>query len=394
MTLDTFTDAFDILADAPGGIPRLRKLILQLAVQGRLVEQDPNDEPANTLFEQIQNKKLQLIKANRLRKSSPLPEVSFDEMFFDLPRSWMWVRLGELGDWGAGATPDRKRADFYSGTIRWLKSGELNDGYVADSEEKITELALAKCSLRVNAPGDILIAMYGATIGKLAILQIEATTNQAVCACTCFTGVYNRYLFYLLRAFRQRFTDQGAGGAQPNISREKIIHTVAPLPPLAEQRRIVERVDELMARCDTLEQQGAQQTTQRRRLLATLIDGLLHANDAHEAAIAWARLRDSFDMLLDTPELVAPLRQAVLQLAVQGRLVAQDERDEPASVLLERVRAEKARLVRECKIKKVEPSVLVIVGQHLFAVPKSWAWSTLQSLVQLRSNNSRVSLAT
>jgi type I restriction enzyme, S subunit len=293
-------------------------------VQGRLVEQDPVDESASVLLRQIQLEKLQLIKDKSIRKSVPLPPVNYGEVPFKIPESWHWIRLGEIGDWGAGATPDRKRMEYYGGSIRWFKSGELTDGYITDSEETITEVALAQCSLRCNLPGDVLIAMYGATIGKLAILETEATTNQAVCACTCFSGVYNRYLFYLLRAYRHRFINQGAGGAQPNISREKIISTVAPLPPLAEQRRIVERVDQLMAFCDELEERQTRQGQERKRLLASLLGVLLSASGSDEVAAAWACLRDSFDLVFDAPESVTPLRQAVLQLAMQGRLVKQD----------------------------------------------------------------------
>lgn len=244
---------FDLLYSTPETIPKLRQAILQLAVQGKLVPQDPDDEDLTTLLEKIAKYRDLLIQNKTIRKRKPLPPVDDREKIFKIPETWKWVRLGDLGDWGAGATPDRKRPEYYDGSIYWFKSGELNDAYIGESEEMITDLALKECSLRENKPGDILIAMYGATIGKVAVLETHATTNQAVCACTCFEGVHNLFLLLLLKAYKDLFSKQGTGGAQPNISREKIILTAAPLPPLAEQKRIVAKVDSLLALCDTLE---------------------------------------------------------------------------------------------------------------------------------------------
>jgi type I restriction enzyme S subunit len=277
MNPETFFDNFGLLADTPNGVQKLRELILQLAVQGKLVPQDPNDEPASVLLERIKAEKDRLVKEKKIRKSKPLPPVEIDEIRFKIPDSWKWIRLNQIGDWGAGATPNRKKSEYYGGSIRWLKSGELRDGYVSESDENITESALKDCSLRINKCGDVLIAMYGATIGKVAILEVEATTNQAVCACTCFAGFYNRYLFLLLKSYRQYFSNQGAGGAQPNISRIKIISTVAPLPPLNEQKRIVAKVDRLMALCDELEAMIEQSQTDGEILMEAMVHQLVGA---------------------------------------------------------------------------------------------------------------------
>lgn len=231
----------------------LPKSILQAAVQGKLVPQDIHDEPASVLLERIRAEKARLVKEGKIKKEKPLPPISEDEIPYDLPEGWVWCRLGDLGDWGAGATPLRSESRYYhNGTINWLKTGELNDGIIYESEEKITEEALNECSLRINKVGDVLIAMYGATIGKLAIVGAEMTTNQACCGCTPFTGVYNYYLFYLLKAYRKILVEKGEGGAQPNISRIKIRNLPVPLPPLAEQQRIVAKVEELMALCEEI----------------------------------------------------------------------------------------------------------------------------------------------
>lgn len=237
----------------------LPKSILQAAVQGKLVPQDKNDEPASELLKRIQAEKATLIKTGKLKKEKPLPPITEDEIQYDLPNGWEWCKLGDVGDWGAGATPLRSERRYYSGgTINWLKTGELNDSIVYESDEKITQDALNECSLRVNKVGDILVAMYGATIGKLAIVGAEMTTNQACCGCTPFYGVYNFYIFYLLKANREKLIRQGEGGAQPNISRVKIRNFPVPLPPFNEQQRIVAKVDELMAMCDELKRVAEQ----------------------------------------------------------------------------------------------------------------------------------------
>ena len=243
---------FDILFTTEQSIDQLKQTILQLAVMGKLVPQDPNDEPASELLKKIAAEKARLIKEGKIKKQKPLPPIDEGEMPFELSEGWKWAYLNDIGDWGAGATPNRRNTKYYGGEIPWFKSGELVGDFISESEEHVTDLALKECSLRYNKPGDVLIAMYGATIGKTSILSVPGTTNQAVCACTPFTGVFNRYLLTILKAYKHRFTSMGAGGAQPNISREKIIATVIALPPETEQHRIVAKVDELMALCDAL----------------------------------------------------------------------------------------------------------------------------------------------
>lgn len=166
---------------------------------------------------------------------------------FEIPDSWAWARLGNLGDWGSGATPSRGNPEYYNGAILWIKTGELNNGYIYSSEETVTEKALKNCSLRYNNIGDVLIAMYGATIGKLGIAGVKLTTNQACCACTPYDGFYNLYLFYFLMTEKDRFIKLGAGGAQPNISREKIVNYLIALPPYNEQIRIVKQIQTILS---------------------------------------------------------------------------------------------------------------------------------------------------
>ena len=246
-------------------MPKLKKSVLQEAIQGKLVPQSPDDEPASVLLERIKAEKAKLFKEGKLKKKDLVDSVIFkgednkyyekvgseincidDEIPFEIPSNWQWTRMGTIGDWGSGSTPQRGNPAYYGGDILWLKTGELNNGIVYDSEEKITDKALRECSLRLNKIGDVLIAMYGATIGKVAIAGREMTTNQACCGCTPYQ-IYNKYLFHFLIASKDAFIKKGEGGAQPNISREKLIHHLIPIPPIQEQYRIVEKLEFVIA---------------------------------------------------------------------------------------------------------------------------------------------------
>ena len=225
---------------------KLKQSVLQYAMEGKLVKQNPSDEPASELIKKIENEKAELVKEGKIKKSKKLPAITDDEKPFDIPDSWEWIRLGNIGDWGAGATPSRQHPEYYGGDVLWLKTGDLNDGVIQDTSEKITEAGVANSSVKVNQPGNILIAMYGATIGKLGIVGKTLVTNQACCGCTPFKGIYNLYLFYYLLSARNRLIELGSGGAQPNISKTKIENFIFPLPPLEEQKRIVTKIEKIM----------------------------------------------------------------------------------------------------------------------------------------------------
>ena len=244
---------------------QLKKSILQYAIEGKLVPQDPNDEPASALLERIREEKNKLITEGKIKKDKNESIIyrrdnSYyekcgskilcidEEIPFYIPDNWEWTRLGNIGEWKAGSTPSKSNMDYYkNGSIPWLLTGDLNDGIIGDIPNKITEKALNETSVKLNPSGSILIAMYGATIGKLGILSFPATTNQACCACNVFQPFYNLYLFYFLMANKTHFVKQGEGGAQPNISREKIVKTLIPVPPISEQERIVNKLKELKA---------------------------------------------------------------------------------------------------------------------------------------------------
>ncbi len=274
----------------------LRQKILDLAIHGKLVPQDPNDEPASVLLERIRAEKERLIKEGKIKKPKKTKAACDKPHYpFELPKGWEWTTLGEIGSWQSGATPSRMNKDYYGGNIPWLKTGDLNDGTITYIPEYITQRALEETSVRLNPKGSVLIAMYGATIGKIGILSFPATTNQACCACYEYS-INQMFLFYFLLANRENFIAMGGGGAQPNISKEKIISTNMPLPPLKEQERIVAEIERWLSFVDIVEKEKS-----------------------------------------DLQSTICLAKSKILDLAIHGKLVPQDPNDEPASELLKRI---------------------------------------------------------
>lgn len=176
--------------------------------------------------------------------------VPAEEQPYEVPENWVWVRLENVASWGSGGTPSRKHEEYYNGDILWIKTGELNNGWIYDTEEKITDEGLKKSSAKLFPPYSVLIAMYGATIGKVAILGVPATTNQACACAVCNQSLLYMYLFYYCIFQKNVFIEKGKGGAQPNISQIILKQHPIPLPPLSEQQCIVERIEELFTKLD------------------------------------------------------------------------------------------------------------------------------------------------
>ena len=324
---------------------QLKASILQYAIQGKLVEQRVEEGTGEELYQQIQAEKQRLIQEKKIKKEKPLAEISEDEVPFDIPESWKWVKVGNVGSWSSGATPSRTNPAYYGGTIPWLKTGDLNDGFIKKIPEFITDLALEKTSVRLNPVGSVLMAMYGATIGKLGILDISATTNQACCACIPYEGMHNKYLFYYLMSMRRSYIGMAEGGAQPNISKEKIVNSLIPLPPLAEQKRIVAKIEELIPLVDRY-------------------------------AAAYEKL-EQFNAKF--PE---DMKKSILQYAIQGKLVEQRPEEGTGEELYQQIQAEKQHLIAEKKIKKEKPLPEIAENEIPFDIPESWKWVRLNNIAE------------
>ena len=244
-----------------------------------------------------------------------------------MPDNWAWTTLGNIGTWQAGGTPSRSNKSYYGGNIPWLKTGDLNDGLITNIPEKITEDAVANSSAKINPTGSVLIAMYGATIGKLGILTFPATTNQACCACIEYFAITQQYLFYFLLSHRDMFIAKGGGGAQPNISKEIIVNTAIPLPPLTEQERIVTEIERWFTLIDRIKQ-------------------------------------DESDLQI----VIKQTKSKILDLAIHGKLVPQDPNDEPASELL----------------KRINPKAEITCDNgHYTQLPKNWMVAPMQTICSL-----------
>lgn len=198
-------------------------------------------------------KKKETLTPEERLQAALVPE---SEQPYKVPENWCWTRMENIAQWGSGGTPSRKIPEYYNGDIPWIKTGELNDNYIFETEEHITQEAISHSSAKLFPVNTVAIAMYGATIGKVGILGIAATTNQA-CACGVSNPSTNyKYLFYYARSQKENFIKKGKGGAQPNISQDIIKSHEFPLPPLSEQQRIVDRIESLFAKLDEAKQKA------------------------------------------------------------------------------------------------------------------------------------------
>lgn len=323
---------------------QLKASILQYAIQGKLVEQRPEEGTGEELYQQMQTDKQTLIREKKIKKEKPLPDIIDDEIPFDVPESWKWVKVGNVGSWSSGATPSRTNPAYYGGSIPWLKTGDLNDGFIQEVPEYITDLALEKTSVRLNPIGSVLMAMYGATIGKLGILEIPVTTNQACCACIPYAGMNNKYLFYYLMSMRQSYIRMAEGGAQPNISKEKIVNSLIPLPPAEEQKRIVAKIEELLPYADRY-------------------------------AAAYEKL-EQFNAKF--PE---DMKKSILQYAIQGKLVEQRPEEGTGEELYQQIRTDCQQEETQPKRRSKKATPVIIAEQDPpFDIPETWKWVKLGEL--------------
>ena len=371
------TEGFNLLATAPDGIKSLRELILSLAVQGKLVPQDANDEPASELLKQIRAEKDRLIAEGKIKKDKPLPAIGDDEKPFELPEGWEWTRLQNL------ALP---QAGFA------FKSTHFNDSNIGLPLVRIRDVGVSNPATFYSGDyrdeflvhdGDWLISMDG----DFRVAEWKgacALLNQRVTRLIFFGFVQQKLISIALQAELSKLQGTKAYTTVDHLSGGQIANCVIPVPPLAEQSRIVAKVEELMALCDALEARGQLEAEQHTRLTATLFDALAASESAHALQENWTRLAASFDLVLDRPQAVDALEQTLLQLAVRGLLVPQDPRDEPASELLKQIRAEKDRLIAEGKIKKDKPLPTISDEEKPFELPQGWEWVRTPQITESR----------
>ena len=367
MNHETFFKNFELLVDAPNSVEELRELILQLAVKGKLVSQDPNEESASELLKKIKGENERLVK-----KSQVFTSIKEESVPFGLPNNWEWTWLGEITEITMGNSPPGNTYNEKGEGVPLINGPvEFNKGpFGLTIKSKFTTKPTKFCE-----KADLLICVRGSTTGRTNIAGFKACIGRGVAAIR--SKVYQPYINYFILSMRQQIYDLGTGSTFPSISQNHLISVLVPLPPFEEQKRIVAKVDLLMALCDQLEARQQKKHEKRILLNNAALDKLLTAPTPEEFAQHWQRICDNFDLLYDVPETVGQLRQSILQLAVQGKLVAQDERDEPASVLLEEIKSEKEQLAKDKKIRKINPLPPIKENEISYKLPDKWMWAHL-----------------
>ena len=369
---------FNLLATAPGGVARLRELILTLAVQGKLVPQDPSDEPTSVLLKKIRAEKDRLMAEGKIRRDKPLAEIADEEKPFEVPQGWEFSRLGNLiYSIRSGGTPSKQNPSFWDGEIPWASVKDLGMGKpITNTQDRITKAGLDAGSCLAEAGTILICTRMG--LGKIGEALIDVAINQDLKAVALAPSINKQYFIN----FFKTLSIVGSGMTVAGIKQEELLGFIVPTPPQAEQSRIVTRVEELMRVCDALEAKGKLEAAQHAQLVSTLL-GTLTGSDTPEAlAQNWQRIATHFDLLLDRPQAVDALEQTILQLAVRGLLVPQDPSDEPASALLQKIRAEKDRLILEGKIKRDKPLLPVTEeDKKPFELPQGWEWARLANAV-------------
>jgi type I restriction enzyme, S subunit len=373
---------FDVAFAAPDGIKKLRELILTLAMQGKLVPQDPKDEPASELLRSIELEKQRLVKEGKIKQSTPLQKIEAKEIPYKLPSTWEWCRWNDvalkIGD------IDHKmpnEVDFgvpYVSPRDFFGKNEIN----FERAKKISTEDFEKLRLKIQPEKfDIIFPRYG-TLGVNRFILVDINFLASY-SCAIIKNLERfidpTYSYYysispLVRSEIERYTKQTT---QANVGVKSIQIFLYPLPSLAEQRRIVAKIDQLMARCDELEKLRVDRSQRLLTVHTAALDRLLTAKDSSEFSTAWSFITQHFGELYSVKENVVELRKTILQLAVMGKLVRQDPNDEPASELLRSIELEKQRLVKEGKIKQSKLVPEIEREEIPYELPKEWVWARL-----------------
>ncbi|CAH6796313.1 Type-1 restriction enzyme EcoAI specificity protein [Vibrio chagasii] len=361
------------------GVKKLRELILELAVRGKLVPQDPTDEPASILLERIAAKKAQLVKDKKIKKQKSFGEVRDDEALFELPLGWQWTRLSELSEIGPrnSDVEDESEASF-------VPMPMISTSYKGEHGSEVRSWKDIKKGYTHFRDGDIALAKITPCFenSKAAVFSdlkngVGTGTTELHVARPISGALEPLFVLLYLKApmFLKVGETQMTGSAgQKRVPKDFFAGNPLPYPPLKEQKRIVAKVDELMTLCDQLEQQTEASIEAHQVLVTTLLDTLTNSADADELMQNWARISDHFDTLFTTEASIDQLKQTILQLAVMGKLVPQDPNDEPAAKLLERIAEEKAQLIKDKKIKKQKALPPIADDEKPFELPSGWEW--------------------
>lgn len=365
------------------GVKKLRELILELAVRGKLVPQDPNDEPASLLLERIAAEKAQLVKEKKIKKPKALPPIN-DSKPFQIPNNWGWSQLGFLTNYGVCDKLEPKDAS----PSTWVLELEDVEKYTSRLLKKVRfEERVFKSTKNSFQKNDVIYGKLRPYLDKVLVADEDGACTTEMIPIRGYIGLMPEFIRLVLKTpyFIEYANTSTHGMNLPRMGTDKARAALFPLAPLNEQRRIVGKVDELMALCDQLEQQTEASIEAHQVLVTTLLDTLTNSADADELMQNWARISEHFETLFTTEESIDQLKQTILQLAVMGKLVPQDPSDEPAAELLKRVAEEKAQLVKDKKIKKQKALPPIAEDEKPFELPNGWEWCRFGTLINVKA---------
>lgn len=369
------------------GIKKLRELILELAVRGKLVEQYANDEPASMLLEKIDKDKAQLTQLGNLKKPKKYPQIAPEEHPFKIPSSWIWERMHrvflKITDGTHHSPPNKEDGDFLYVSAKNIKPEGVQLDGITYVTKGIHEEIYSRCNPEL---GDLLYIKDGATTGVATINNLDEAFSMLSSVALLKPHrdlLSNKFLLYCLRApfFYQEMRAGMTGVAITRVTLKKLDLALIPVPPIEEQHRIVQKVDELMALCDQLEQQTSDQLEAHETLVDTLLGTLTQSENATELADNWARLAAHFDTLFTTEQSIDKLKQTILQLAVMGRLVEQDFSSEDSSELLQKIESKREQLVQQGKLKGGDKRNVSEKTDTPFNLPANWSWVRISDLL-------------
>ena len=375
---------FVLLAEAPNGIQRLRELVLELAVRGKLVEQDSRDEPAAELLGRIKAEKARLVMEGKIRSGRALPSPP-EACPFDIPSGWEPCRLAELGFFLGGKTPSTNVSAYWNGSIPWVSPKDMKVALIEDTEDHVSQLAIEN-GLPLIPKGSVLIVVRSGILRRMvpvAITVRDCTINQDLKALWPYPSVDPKYVALLIKGFESYILEHltKTGTTVESLKFDEFATHRFPLPPLGEQARILARVDELMALLDRLDAWRQECEAARTAARDSTLAALGEAPTPGDVEAAWLRVQDRFHDLFAIPEDVESLRQTILQLAIRGRLVAQDPTDPSGASLLEEVEALRAKMAHIGKRRKALTNQ--DAGERItpFQTPASWTWARLGDIL-------------
>jgi type I restriction enzyme S subunit len=363
------TDNLTLLSSATNGIQKLRELILELAVRGKLIPQDPSNEPASELLKRIAEEKSRMVAEGKLKKQKPLVEIGEEEKAFELPHSWDWARFGDIcAIKGELVRPE----DFpelrqvgpdciEKGTGRLIKSRTVKESGVKGPNSRFFAGQIVYSKIRPSLSKAILADFDG--LCSADMYPIDAFIDSKF----LLKEILSEVFLGQVRVAENRIK-------MPKLNQESLTSFVLAIPPLAEQHRIVAKVDELMSLCDRLEAQQADAESVKARLVQAMLDSLTQASDANDFANCWQHLAEHCHTLFTTEFSIDALKQTLLQLAVMGKLVPQDSMDESGKELSKRIQS--SRIDKRKIVTLAEDAVSLLVGE----LPENWGWSSVDQI--------------